>query len=484
MLRINVFLTVLFAVCILFASCDSNDGSSEQITDIHSLEDEIDIKVAGRRLLLDGQPFTVKGVNYSPIPIGASFEFNIGDVFFDYFNPIHELDFPLMKEMGVNTIRIYGMFPWDPQNGPADPNNPVADRDHTKFLDLAFEAGICVFITYPIGTATFRYKIVQEEPTDGSWFAILPTGPPAPDDPEKKPTDQIWVEDEESLQGGFDWLGQQTAAERRESDRVAYLVLAEKYKDHPAVFGWVLTNELNTPANVANPRFWSYLNELAGELKTVAPEKETMVSLFDDGLDAIKEIAQNDIDVSNIDIWGINSYRGNINPAQNNFTDLFSSYKAVSDKPLIVTEFGPPSSTRTEIESSFGIPVTPGTSTGNNCADGTFTLMNSSQQESVADYIEGHWKDIEANSDVAAGGIVFEWVDEWWKHGPGDISVQDQSPGANVDFPGGCWDEEAFGINAIVLKRDNASDFFEFFLPDERIPRAQYDRLKQLWTGN
>ncbi len=403
-------------------------------------------------LLLNGQPFTVKGVNYSPIPIGTTFDDGdkIGDVFFDYFNPIHEVDFQLMKEMGVNTIRIYGMFPWHPQNGPANPNNPVADRDHTKFLDMAYEAGICVFITYPIGDEAFRYKVVQEVPTDGSFFVILPTAPGG--------GDQIWVEDEESLQAGFIWLGQQTAAERRESDRVAYLALAEKYKNHPAVFGWVLTNENNSPQSRVNPRFWSYLNDLAGELKTVAPEKETMIALIDDGMVTLQEVAQNNFDVSNIDIWGINSYRGNVTQGQNNFDNLFSSYHAVSDKPLIVTEFGPPSSTRTEIESSLGVPVPPGDASHNTivnnnyCPGGTFTDLTSSQQASVADYIEGHWKDIEANSDVAAGGIVFAWVDEYWKSG--DKNVQNQSPGVNSNFPGGCWDEEAFGINAIVLKRN------------------------------
>lgn len=482
MIRLDIFLVMVLAAGLLFSACDSNDGGSEQITDIHSLEGGVDIEVAGRGFLLNGQPFTVKGVNYSPVPIGTTFDDDdkIGDVFFDYFNPIHEVDFQLMKEMGVNTIRIYGMFPWHPLNGPANPNNPVAERDHTKFLDMLFEAGICVFITYPIGDDTFRYKVVQEVPTDGSFFVILPTEPGG--------GDQIWVEDEESLQPGYTWLGQQTAAQRRESDMVAYLALAEKYKNHPAVFGWVLTNEKNSPQSRVNPRFWSYLNDLAGELKTVAPEKETMIALIDDGMVTLEQVAINNFDVSNIDIWGINSYRGNINQGQNNFDNLFSSFHAVSDKPLIVAEFGPSSSTRTEIVSTLGVPVSPGDASHNTivnnnyCRDGTFIELTPSQQASVADYIEGHWKDIEANSDVAAGGIVFAWVDEYWKEG--NKNTQDQSPGVNTNFPGGCTDEEAFGINAIVLKRATPATFPEIFIPEERVPRAQFDRLKQLWTGN
>jgi len=279
MIRLNSFLAMVLAVGLLFSACDNN-GSSDMETsrpdDIHSIATgDIDIEVSGRGFLLNGQPFIVKGVNYAPTPIGTSFDDDdkIGDVFFDFFNPVHEVDFKIMKEMGVNTIRIYGMFPWHPQNGPANPNNPVADRDHTNFLDMLFENGICVFITYPIGDEALRYKIVDQEPTDGSFFVTLPTGPNG--------ADQIWVEDEESLQAGYIWLGQQTAAQRRQSDKEAYLALAEKYKDHPAVFGWVLTNEKNSPQNRVNPRFWSYLNKLAEELKGIAPKKETMISILE-----------------------------------------------------------------------------------------------------------------------------------------------------------------------------------------------------------
>ena len=479
--NILFFCSVLF-ISIVFLACDNNGDSggadSGQPDDIHDLTGgEIDIEVTGRGFTINGQPFTVKGVNYSPIPIGMSFNDGdkIGDVFFDYFNPVHEEDIRLMKEMGVNVIRIYGMFPWHPQNGPADPNNPVADRDHTKFLDMLYDNGICVFITYPIGDEAFQYKIVNQEPTDGSFFVKLPTGPNG--------AEQIWVEDEQSVKPGFEWLGQQTAAQRRQSDKEAYLALAEKYKNHPAVFGWVLTNEKNSPQSRVNPNFWKYLNELAGELKTVAPKKETMITLIDDAMITLEKVAENNFDVDNIDIWGINSYRGNTNSVSNNFDNLFSSYHAVSDKPLIVTEFGPPSSTRTEIVDSVGVPITPGDNSQLGfCASGTFVEFDTTAQMSVSDYLEGHWNDIIANSDVAAGGIVFSWVDEWWKEG--DKDAINKSPGGNANFPGGCGDEEAFGINSVVFKR-NPSDPFPFpFIPDDRVQRDQFFTLKKLWTGN
>jgi hypothetical protein len=121
--NILVFCSVLF-ICIIFLACDNNgDGGgadSGQPDDIHDLTGgEIDIEVTGRGFTINGQPFTVKGVNYSPIPIGMSFNDGdkIGDVFFDYFNPVHEEDIKLMKEMGVNIWHV-SMAPSKRTGGP------------------------------------------------------------------------------------------------------------------------------------------------------------------------------------------------------------------------------------------------------------------------------------------------------------------------------------------------------------------------------
>ncbi|MEM2299582.1 MAG: PKD domain-containing protein [Candidatus Hadarchaeales archaeon] len=56
-------------------------------------------------LLVNGQPFTIKGVCYSPTPIGKSpaTGYNWWKDPATYLN-----DFPMIKEMGANTIRTYG----------------------------------------------------------------------------------------------------------------------------------------------------------------------------------------------------------------------------------------------------------------------------------------------------------------------------------------------------------------------------------------
>lgn len=430
---------------------------------------------------LIGRKYEVRGVNYSPIPIGGSFDDydgqlrgNGGDVFWgNYFEPVWQQDLDLMREMGVNTIRVYATYPWQPQIGPNEP------RDHTRFLDMLWNGGrqpIRAFLAFPLSNGIFRYKVVPSAPNDGSWSVVLPTGPNG--------TDQIWVEDETRTEPGWHFNGNQTAPQRRATDAEAYKALAAKYKDHPAVFGWVLGNEINSPQSRANPRFWTHLNDLARDLKTIAPTKETLVALIDDSMNSLTLVKNNGWDVSKIDMWGINSYRGRLGDTTNNFDILFSSYAAVSSKPLIVTEFGPPSTTRQQIVDGVGVPIPLGTDPAtvvSLCQTGTLTdLANSGQL--AAQYIEGHWKDIVANQNVCAGGIVFAWQDEWYK--AGNPAVRNISPGANDAFPGGCWDEEGFGINAVVLKRSSATSFPSPFVPDQRVPRAAFQTLKTLWNPN
>lgn len=64
---------------------------------------------AGRQILLNGQPFTVKGVNYAPIPPGIAPDAVIqwGDVFHQDWSHLHDRDIPMMRAAGVNSIRIY-----------------------------------------------------------------------------------------------------------------------------------------------------------------------------------------------------------------------------------------------------------------------------------------------------------------------------------------------------------------------------------------
>eukprot|EP00808_Paulinella_micropora_P002770 g69914.t1 len=92
------------------------------------------------QLFIDGQPFFIKGVCYSPAPIGDSPVAGppYGDYFTAEYSRIWERDLPLMKAMGANVVRIYS---WN------------VSSDHTPFLDAAHRYGLYVMVTYYMGTA-------------------------------------------------------------------------------------------------------------------------------------------------------------------------------------------------------------------------------------------------------------------------------------------------------------------------------------------
>jgi len=63
------------------------------------------VQVNGRELIVNGEPFVVNGVAYSPISIGEDYHGSFRDRP-DRYN----IDFPLIAAAGANTIRVYNSF--------------------------------------------------------------------------------------------------------------------------------------------------------------------------------------------------------------------------------------------------------------------------------------------------------------------------------------------------------------------------------------
>jgi hypothetical protein len=63
-----------------------------------------DVAVVGRQIFIDGKPFTMKGVGYSPVPIGIDPETSppYGDYFPSEYGPIHSRDIPILRRMGYH----------------------------------------------------------------------------------------------------------------------------------------------------------------------------------------------------------------------------------------------------------------------------------------------------------------------------------------------------------------------------------------------
>lgn len=118
-----------------------------------------------------------------------------------------------------------------------------------------------------------------------------------------------------------------TAAVRQQFERVKADVL--KYKDHPALLGWGIGNELNL--SYRNPKVWDAVNDITKmihELDSNHPASTVLAGINKSEVDYIK--AQ----CPDIDILAINTYGGlAVLPAQ---------VRAVGwDGPYMVTEWGP-----------------------------------------------------------------------------------------------------------------------------------------------
>ncbi len=61
------------------------------------------VQISGRQLLVNTNPYQVRGVCYQPTPIGVDAQFGLVDDV-----RIYQRDFPLLQQMGCNTIRTWG----------------------------------------------------------------------------------------------------------------------------------------------------------------------------------------------------------------------------------------------------------------------------------------------------------------------------------------------------------------------------------------
>jgi len=123
--------------------------------------------------------------------------------------------------------------------------------------------------------------------------------------------------------------------------------LLHNYGSHPAIFGFAMGNEINNGQTSGDAGFWGFIEQLHALVHQLAPGKLTVTSIADDGMNTVRAASALNIngrtDLPNLDVWGINSYRGTINLG---FGDFYSQFSGMTHKPLLFTEFGCPASTR------------------------------------------------------------------------------------------------------------------------------------------
>ncbi|RKX97419.1 MAG: hypothetical protein DRP55_09020, partial [Spirochaetes bacterium] len=308
------------------------------------------------QLLVEGRPFIIRGITYSPTRVGESpdegtlanwmeqdinnngiidapFEAWVDENRNNKKDPKEKNigDFQLMKEMGINCIRLY--------HHPLKPNKEILRR-------LYQEYGIMVIMGDFLG----KYAIGS----GASWYE------------------------------GTDY----TNPEHQKNMLESVKEMVEEFKDEPYILMWLLGNEnvYGIACNAdKNPKaFFKFLDRVAKEIKKIDKDHPIAVANGDTlYLDIFGKLCPN------VDIFGVNAYRGKYG-----FGSLWYDVKEFADKPVMITEYGAPS-----------------------YADG---YTEEEAEDFQAEYHRGCWQDIEDNLfgrgfGNALGGIIFEWLDEWWK---------------------------------------------------------------------
>ena len=339
------------------------------------------------QLLVDNKPYIIQGITYAPTKVGQSpDEGTLGNWMEEDFNHNGRIDGPydafvdknrnnlqdinepsmgdfrLMKEMGVNTIRLY--------HQPLKVNKEL-------FRDLYNRFGIRVIMGDFLG----KYAIGS----GASWYP------------------------------GTDYNNDTHKKNMMES----VMSMVSEFKDEPYILFWLLGNEnvygFACNADKEPDAFFKFANEVARQIKTIDPEHPVAICSGD--ILFLDKFGKNCPDV---DIFGTNAYRGNYG-----FGYLWRQVKQETGKPAFITEFGCPA-----------------------YAEG----KTSDEAEKLqAEYHRGSWDDIEYNmafregAGNSLGGVVFEWLDEWWK--AYEPSMHDTKGLFTGPFPDGFMHEEWLGLS-------------------------------------
>lgn len=353
------------------------------------------ITVSNKQLLVNGQPFVVKGVNYNPTPRTSpnwpdDWTMNTGIVF---------SDFAKMKEMGVNAIRVYVKYDrlfgnWNEQH---DPSTDLTRVDQTVLNN---------------------YRTVMAEADRLGLYVIMNYS---------LPENGLYQSDQD-VKFGKD-------ARTRHKLRFRNVINVFKNRtEFPMVLMWAFGNEnnfSNKNGGLTPSQLFAYYQEAISEAKNGADASHPYTVVLGDNWE---------LDIHNtallgsapsVDVWSLNTYN-----TEDGFKNLIQNY--TTNKPLLLMEFG-----YDACNNNVGCDPA-----GNGFPEA---------QQNQANFYKSRWENtmlpnLSAYNPARAllGGLVFEWNDEWWK-ASGDFAVHDSGgfPNSNLG-PDYFLNEEWFGLSTAV----------------------------------
>ncbi len=333
----------------------------------------------GWELLVDGKPFFIQGMCYFPDTIGESPHNNTrrnwemvdddhdGRNDFAYqtwvdanFNNIRDADekdigdFQLMRDMGVNTIRVYHHVSDDPalmalNTSSSKTSNYPAVAEKKILRELYSKFGIMVAMGDFLGAYTVGTGALWNVGTDYT-------------NPVQRANMLKSVED-----------------------------MVSEHKDEPYVLMWILGNENNLPfphtqASRQPEAYARFVNEAAALIKKIDKHHHP-VAISNGGSELIKSYAQY---APQVDIFGLNLY------AYNGFNEMWNKTARDWDRPVMLTEFG------------TGHPLV----IDGQLYEDSQAKVHKRSWEDISNHRKG-----QKTPGNAIGGFVFAWVDNWWEDG-------------------------------------------------------------------
>lgn len=274
----NKFLSV-FIILIVFTSC------SKKSNNISILNNEL-----GSKLVVNGEDFMINGMNWDYFPIGTNHTYSLWSQPDDLIKEALDAEMTLLKDMGVNTIRVYtGIQP--------------------KWITHIYENfGIYTMLNHPFG----RYGLS----INGEWVDVT--------NYRDANTQKILIKEVSEM--------------------------AETYKNTKGLLLFLLGNENNYGLFWAGSETEDFPDD-EKEKKAIGeqlgrPMYKTMnlAALAIKSIDASHPVAICNGDLlylniiaeecKDVDIFGTNMYRGK------SFGDAFNRVKKELNKPILFTEFG------------------------------------------------------------------------------------------------------------------------------------------------
>lgn len=248
----------------------------------------IDKSKSGFKIKVNGKDFVVNGMNWDYYPIGTTYSYSIWEQPENTIQAVLDAEMTLLKEMGVNSIRVYTGIP-------------------KKWIEYIYSNyGIYTMLNHTFG----RYGLTL----NGTWVANTEYANPT--------TQELLLNEVKQL-----------ASEYKDTKGLLLFLLGNE-NNYGLVWEGAETENIPVKESKSTVRkraqsLYKLFNEAAVAMKTI--DNSHPIALCNGDIQYLDLIAK---ECPDVDIFGTNIYRGK------SFGDVFEKVKKKYGKPILFTEFG------------------------------------------------------------------------------------------------------------------------------------------------